>query len=255
MSEPVKLSGVVLRTVDCGEADRVVTLLTEERGRVAAFARSARASRRRFGGALEPFTQVRAEARVRRASELLSLESVSPVRAFAGIRADLARIACAGYACELAGELLRENEPNRELHALLVDYLSWLDARAAAPSALRAYELAALAAAGLRPCLSGCARCGGVLEGPAHRFDPAEGGAVCARCAAPGAPAGLRVARPTLEALARLQAGGLAAAEREPLAGEAGAEARDALSAFVEHHLGKRLAARRFLDEVGPMLR
>ena len=48
--------------------------------------------------------------------------------------------------------------------------------------------------------------------------------------------------------------GGLAAASGEPLAPPAGREARDALSAFLEHHLGRRLQARRFLEEVGPML-
>jgi DNA repair protein RecO (recombination protein O) len=47
VAEPLKLTGVVLRTVDYGEADRVVTLLTAERGKVSAFARAARASRRR----------------------------------------------------------------------------------------------------------------------------------------------------------------------------------------------------------------
>jgi DNA repair protein RecO (recombination protein O) len=53
--------------------------------------------------------------------------------------------------------------------------------------------------------------------------------------------------------LARLAERGLAAAA-EPVAPHTGREARDALGAFIEHHLGHRLAARRFLDEVGPLL-
>src|SRR5919204_4307116 len=139
-----KLTAIVLRTVDYGESDRVVTLLSRERGKVSAFARAARASRRRFGGALEPFTLVRAEARERRGADLLSLESVSVERGFGGIRADLARIACAGYACDLARELVRDEEPHEELFALVVDYLVRLDAAPARPTALRALELAAL---------------------------------------------------------------------------------------------------------------
>ncbi|MGB8932738.1 MAG: hypothetical protein WCC48_15950, partial [Anaeromyxobacteraceae bacterium] len=58
----------------------------------------------------------------------------------------------------------------------------------------------------------------------------------------------------TLSALLRLQAGGLSAAAGEPLAPPAGREAREALSCFVEHLLGRRLASRKFLDEVGPLL-
>src|SRR5262245_38091169 len=113
--ESLKLTAIVLRAVDYGESDRVITLLSRERGKVSAFARGARASRRRFGGALEPFTLVRAEVRSRSGSDLLGLDSVSALRAFGGIRGDLARIACAGYAAELARELVRDHEPHDDL--------------------------------------------------------------------------------------------------------------------------------------------
>ncbi|MFL5273263.1 MAG: DNA repair protein RecO, partial [Anaeromyxobacteraceae bacterium] len=175
----VKLTAIVLRTVDYGESDRIVTLLSRERGKVSAFARGARASRRRFGGALEPFTVLAAEAKERRGGDLLALESVAVVRGFGGIRTDLARIACASYACELVRELVREGEPHDELFALLEAYLARLDAGPAIPSALRAVELAALAGAGLMPRLDACARCGGALDASGRAsFDLAQGGAL-----------------------------------------------------------------------------
>jgi DNA repair protein RecO (recombination protein O) len=252
--EPLKLTAVVLRAVDYGESDRVITLLSRERGKVSAFARGARASRRRFGGALEPFTLVAAEARSRAGSDLLSLESVAVGRGFGGIRGDLARIACAGYAAELARELVRDQQPQEELFDLLVAYLAALDGAPAIPAALRAFELGALRIAGLMPRLDGCARCGEPLEpaGPS-RFDPAHGGALCRSCGAAASPGAPTLAPETVRLLLRLQEGGLGAAI-EPVAPAVGREARVALSAFVEHHLGRRLAARRFLDEVGPML-
>ncbi len=128
MTARAKLTGIVLRAVDTGESDRVVTLLTRERGKVAAYARGARASRRRFGGSLEPFTLVAAEVRERSGSDLLGLDSVSAVAAFGGIRGDLARIACASYAAELSRELVRDHEPHDELFELLAAYLAVLDA-------------------------------------------------------------------------------------------------------------------------------
>lgn len=253
--ELLKLDGIVLRAVDYGESDRVVTLLTRERGKVSAFARGARASRRRFGGALEPFTLVRAETRSRAGSDLLGLESVSALRAFGGIRGDLARIACAGYAAELARELVRDHEPHDALFDLLLAYLGLLDAGPARPAALRAFELGALRAAGLQPRLDACARCGAPLdEAGALRFDPAHGGALCRACAPAAAAAAPHVSPAAMAALVRLQSGGLAAAAAEPLAPPAGREVRAALAAFVEHHLGRRLLSRKFLDEVGPML-
>jgi DNA repair protein RecO (recombination protein O) len=253
-----KLTAVVLRTVDTGESDRVVTLLSRERGKVAAFARGARASRRRFGGALEPFTLVAAEVRERPGAELLGLDSVTALDAFGGIRGDLARIGCAAYAVELARELVRDHEAHDDLFDLLVAYLAALDASAARPAGLRAFELGALRAAGLLPRLDACARCGAPpAAAPATRavrLDPALGGILCAGCAPLASPAAPTLSAGCVAALRRLADGGLAAARAEPLAPPAGREARDALGAFLEHHLGHRLAARRFLDEVGPLL-
>ncbi len=250
-----KLTAIVLRTVDTGESDRVVTLLSRERGKVSAFARAARASRRRFGGALEPFTLVAAEVRERPGAELLGLDSVSPLDAFGGIRGDLARIACAAYAVELARELVRDHEPHDDLFDLLVAYLGALDAAPARPAALRAFELGALRAAGLLPRLDACARCGRALDaGRPVRLDPGHGGLLCASCAPLASPAAPWLAAESAAALARLAEGGLAAAATERLAPPAGREARDALAAFIEHQLGRRLSARRFLDEVASVL-
>src|SRR5512138_1358862 len=156
MASRVKVEGIVLRVVDYGESDRIVTLLTRERGKVGAFARGARASKRRFSGLLEPFTLLSAELTDRR-GELLGLESASALRAHGGIRTELARIAVAGYASELASELVRDAAPAR-------------------PASLRAFELGALAATGYMPRLDACARCGAGLPERPLRFDPADGG-------------------------------------------------------------------------------
>jgi len=250
-----KLTAIVLRAVDYGESDRVVTLFTRERGKVSAFARGARSSRRRFGGGLEAFTLISAEVRERPGSELLGLDTIAVRRAFGAIRGDLARIACAGYAVELARELVRDHEPHDDLYDLLAAYLEALDAGPALPAALRAFELGALAAAGLAPRLDACAHCGGPLEpgAAAVRFDPGQGGALCHACAPLAGPGWIDLTAGAHRALERLARGGLAAGA-EPLAPAEGREARDALTRFVEHHLGRTLNARKFLDEVGPAL-
>jgi DNA repair protein RecO (recombination protein O) len=254
MSGQLKLTAIVLRAVDYGDSDRVVTLFSRERGKVSAFARGARASRRRFGGGLEPFTLLSAEVRERSGSDLLGLESISVVRGFGAIRGDLARIACAGYAAELARELVRDHEPHPELFALLEAYLAMLDGGPARPGALRAFELHALGAAGLAPRLDACARCGGPLDLAAGaRFDPAHGGALCPSCAPLAGPGHVELSAPALAALLRLEREGLAGGAAD-MAPSAGREVREALTRFVEYQLGRRLQARRFLDEIGPML-
>lgn len=254
MPTPHKVLALVLKTTDYGESDRVVSLFSEERGKLSAFARGARASRRRFGGALEPFTLLTAELEERPGAELWTLRSVAVRRGFGGLRADLSCIACAACACDVARALVRDHEPHPDLFARLCAYLAVLDAGPATPEALRALELGVLRDTGLAPRLDACARCGGPLSGERLPFDAAQGGALCEGCEPSASPGAARLSPASLGAALRLQTGGLEAADGEPLAGGAGAELRDALSRFVEHHLGRRLASRKFLDEVGPML-
>lgn len=254
MTGALKLTAVVLRTVDHGEADRVVTLLARGHGKLAAFARAARASKKRFGGALEPFTLVHAELSGRGGGDrLLRLDSVAPERAFHAIRGDLARIACAAYAAELCRELTRDHEPHDDLFDLLVAYLDRLDAAPARPAMLRAFELLALAAAGFQPRLDACARCGEPLPEGEVTFSPGDGGPLCGRCAPQAAPGRLPLRPEGLAALRRLQDGGLAAGEGA-VPPAAARECREALERFLTHTIGHRLQARRFLDEVGHLL-
>ncbi len=250
MARGVKVRAIVLRTVDYGERDRVVTLLTRERGKLSAFARGARASRRRFGGTLELFNLLAAELVERPGADIWTLENASVDRAFAALRGDLACIACAGYAAELARELVRDAEPHEDLFDLLAAYLARLDDPPARPWDLRGYELGALQATGLMPRLDDCARCGEPAAAGPMRFDPAHGGVLCERCRGFASPACREARADTLAGLRSLQRGG----PPEPPGPSAAAEARALLTAYLEHQLGRRLAARRFLDEVGPLL-
>lgn len=248
MPRTAKLRAVVLRTVDYGERDRVVTLLSRERGKLSAFARGARSSRRRFGGALEPFTLLAVEV-AERGGDLWVLEEASVERGFGNLRGDLTRIACGSYAVELARELVRDAEPHEDLFDGLVAYLASLDEAPARPWDLRRFELDALRAAGLQPALEDCARCGRPAgDGPA-RFDPLQGGVLCRACDATAGSGARAIGADVLGVLRRLQRGEAV----EPCLAD-GAQARGILGACIEIHLGKRLQSRRFLDEVGPML-
>jgi DNA repair protein RecO (recombination protein O) len=250
-----KLSAVVLRTVDYGEADRVVTLLSRERGKLVAFARGARASKRRFGGGLEPFTQVTAELAARGGGDAMArLDSVSVERSFHHVRGDLARIGCAAYAAELAGALVRDHEPHAALFDLLVEYLGRLDAAPARPAELRIFELGALEGSGFQPRLDGCARCGEAagVGAAGAAFSPVDGGLLCERCQA-DAVGTTRLSAEAVAALRRFQQGGFGAAG-EGMSPAVGRELREALGRFVEQLLGHRLQARRFLDEVASFL-
>jgi DNA repair protein RecO (recombination protein O) len=234
---------LVLSSVDYGEADRIVTLFTRERGRVSAFAAGARKSKRRFAGALEAGTHLKAHL-VERRGDTFRLDGVDVVQSFHHLRDDLPRIARLLYCLELIRELTRDHEPHATLFDALKDYLQRLDAKEAGPTSLLLFELDALAQAGFMPNFSPCALCG-QPTGQRPRFDPEHGGVVCFACA-PRVPNGFPVSPEVVEALSRLQAG-----ERTPMAAPLRARARELLNVFIAHHLGRKLKSVEFMEQVG----
>lgn len=231
---------LVLSTLDYGEADRIVTLFTRAHGRLSAFAGGARKSKRRFAGALEPGTQLKASL-VSRHGDTFRLDAVDVVKAFHRLTLELPSIARALYGLELCRELTRDHQPHEALFDALVVFLTALDDGRAGPAALVEFQLDALEHTGFRPRFGPCALCGRAL-GDQARFDAEAGGSVCASCR----PAGRFVPAGLIEALARVQAG-----EGPGLSTQLAGRARELLELFITHHLGRRLRSVDFLLQAG----
>lgn len=238
---------IVLRHLDYGEADRIVTFLTPEAGVLRGYARGARKSRKRFGAALEPFAQVRMHWTPPRSGELVGLREADLLDLRAGLRAGLESIALAGYGCELTEVLLGEQGHDRTFR-LLQAFLDHLAGHGAAPEVRLLLELRLLALAGYAPHLLHCSECGGALGDPLAAFDAARGGSLCLGCAPPGAE--LRVSPLTLGSLARCL--------RTPLEGFAGyrfgprtlEEGGVVLAAALRLHLHRPLKSLHFLQQM-----
>jgi DNA repair protein RecO (recombination protein O) len=244
--ERVTCQAIVLGCVDFGEADRVVTLLTDTRGRLAVFARGARKSRRRFAGVLEPFTRLSVSFAETRGNTF-RLDRAEVVDPFAELREDIARVARASYAAELTRELCRECEPHADLFALLCRFLSALAREGAEGLSLMRFELLALSMAGVAPRLDACVSCGAtVME--AAVFEPERGGLLCPSCAPQFGTRGPEV-REGARALASLQS--LRGGGTLSLPEAARAEARRLLTSFVVYHVGRPLKSFGFMREMG----
>ncbi len=238
--EQFSCTALLLSRIDFGEADRILTLLTEGRGKLSAFARGARKSRRRFAGVLEPFSLIQVSLRASRGA-LHRLDEAALIDGHDALRRDLGAMSRAAYACELTRELCRENAAASEFFLLLCAFL----AGSADPVELMRFELGALSLSGLRPSLDRCVLCG-AADDAEPRFDPEHGGRLCARCAR---SRGARISSKTLGVLAALQAG----AVEEELAAPSWvrAEARAAITGFVVHHMGHRLKSYDFMQQIG----
>ncbi len=193
--------GVVLRTQKLGEADRIITLLTRQNGRVRAVAKGVRRTTSRFGARLEPFTHVDVLIHPGRSLDVITQAEV--IRPYgAPLAGDYPRYTAGTAMLEVAERFTpMEKEPALRQFLLLIGGLRALgETEAGAGGAAReprlvldAYLLRSLAVAGYAPALEECARCGAAGGPPAApgtrltAFAVAAGGMVCASCRPPGA--------------------------------------------------------------------
>jgi len=241
---PTEIAAAVLvRSVPYGEADRIVTLLTESRGKVALMARGARRSKKRFGSALEPYALLEAEFSIGR-GEIGRLAKARVVRAFPGLLRSLEKIGIGAAVLELVRETAGDHEaPDERLLPTLVRLFERLEA-ADGDEVRRihaAFVLRVLTLTGHSPNLERCGECGRLApEGKAALFDPKQGSIRCRACG--GAPiklsGGLRQAM--------ISAGTRAWDEADPRLDPVGSVAVDE---FLEWHLSRRLAGGELLSQ------
>jgi DNA repair protein RecO (recombination protein O) len=246
----IETPALVVRAVDYGESDRILTLLCRSLGKVAAIARGARKSQRRFGASLGLYALGQARLRERRGAQLAALESWQLIADHGGLALDVARVAHAAYVCEVARDLQAAHDAAPEVFDLTIETLSVLAESDRPPrvETLRVFEVRLLDALGIGPVLDRCAACGSLeLAQGGLRFDLARGGVVCGGCAAVG-PELSEPARQALLFARRLRPA--AAAEGLRLDRATNAACRDALLSAICHQLGRPLRSVEFIAKV-----
>jgi DNA repair protein RecO (recombination protein O) len=229
--------------MDYGEADKIVTIFALEQGKLKGLARNAKKSRKRFGGALEPFARLRLQLTVKEG--LSTLNSADVVDVFPHIRTDLAKITHAAYACELVEQLVPEGEVNARLFRLLIAYLEHLDRSPHDPSDRRFFEANLLKVLGYQPELTRCPCCDGELATvPQLRLAPSGTGIFCGACARTGRS----VSRETISLLCRSLATGRFGLVNFPP--ECLAEAGAILDSALACHLTRPLKSLAFMEQV-----
>jgi DNA repair protein RecO (recombination protein O) len=177
--------GVVLRTQKLGEADRIVTLLTRQHGKVRAVAKGVRRTSSRFGARLEPFMHVDCQFAEGRSLDIVTqAETLGPYGAT--ISADYPAYTVGTAMLETCERLsTEEGHPSVQQYLLLVGALRALAEGDRDPRlVLDSFLLRSLAVAGYAPSFDDCARCG--EPGPHRSFNPGAGGILCGRCKLPG---------------------------------------------------------------------
>ncbi len=226
-----KEQGIVLRTMKLGEADRIVTILTQGAGKIRAVAKGVRKTRSKFGARLDPFTHV--DLMLYQGRELDIVTQAQIITSFREIRADYTRFAAGEMILEAADRVIEEQERNTRMFLLLLGALRSLIATGSDPGGVAdAFLLRLTALAGFRPSLSTCAECG---KPNVTRFSIQQGGMVCDDCRTGGT---IRVAEGTVGYLAALLDDETANAPEEVRR-----EGSNLVRAYLEYHLNRPLRA------------
>jgi len=176
-----RITGIILHRRDQGEADRLVTLLTPDRGKITLLAKGARKITSRKGGHLELFTHVRLQVAKARTWDIIT--QAEAVEVFPHLRANLRRMAHAYYMAELVLRLSPEEQGDVPLFDLALETLGYLDREPNLLLVSRWFEAHLLRITGFQPQLYLCAACGETLDvSLTNYWAPVLGGAVCPQC-------------------------------------------------------------------------
>lgn len=245
----------MVRYVDYGESDRIVTVFTPEHGLCSGFAHGARNSKRRFGPALQLFSRINllwqegnhGALRLFKEAELLEpAERVMP---------NLEAWALAAYASELVLALVPEEQAAPEIYALLRTCFNALSVGTGLGQIRMLYELRLLVESGLLPHLSHCARCWCSPTAEQMGFDPEQGGALCRACAPVGASADalVYVSSLTLGSMARLARLDMDRIESVRLSAQTIKEGRSVLDAIFNVVLSRPPRSAPFIELFHPL--
>ncbi len=237
---------IVLRTYPLREADLLVTLFTRLEGKVRGVARSAKKSKRRFGGALEPLTFVRAFYDDRERSELARLDSCDVLESPLATEVGYPRVVALGHVAEMLDELLPDREANDAVFRLSLSVIAalrgpeiWLP--------VTYFELWMTRLMGYLPELGECIVCGRALNGSRAYFHFLADGLTCGD--------DKRLASSEISAESRVL---VAKMFRAPLEGFAGApwpkaqaaDLRKFLMQILQRHIEKKFVTATMLEKL-----
>ncbi|MGI6490827.1 MAG: DNA repair protein RecO [Peptococcaceae bacterium] len=174
------LDAIVLRSIDCGEGNRLLVIFSREQGKLKVMAHGVAKPSSRKRGFVQLFS--RSSFLIHRGRELDSVSQCEGRELFPSLRSDLEGISRASYIAELADAFTLEGQANEELFWLLLNTFRMLETKKDLELLTRAFELKIVTVLGYRPVLETCAACGGELLPGKLAFSPAMGGVLCDTC-------------------------------------------------------------------------
>jgi DNA repair protein RecO (recombination protein O) len=234
-----QVEAIVLRTWPIHEADQIVSLFTRDYGKIKGVAKASARSRRRFGGAMEPMTHVRASYAEKPRQELVRLDSFDIVTSPLSTPVDYARATALAFFAEVLEETLPDHDPQDAVFRLLVAVLSHTRS-GAIWMPVTYFALWTTRLMGWLPELTVCVDCGASFNGLPAYFHPQVDGLFCREHRRNGSLALSAESQALAARIFRLSVAALAA---EPWPRQRAADLRRFAIQALERHIDRRLTS------------
>lgn len=240
-----KCEGIVIRTTDYAETNKIVTLFTREWGKVGVMARGAKKPNSRLTAISQPFTH--GYYLVQKGRGLGSLQQGEMITSMRSIREDIFLTAYASYVIDLTDKSTEEKKPNPFLFELLLQTLNYMNEGYDLDILVNIYEMKMLNVLGLYPVLDHCTICGST-EGD-FSFSIREGGLICHRCIEKD-PYHYKVSSATIRLLRIFYMLDLSRLGNISVKDSTKAELKQVINAYYDEYSGLNLKTKKFLNQL-----
>ena len=242
-----KTEAIVLKRINVGEADRILTLYAPNLGKFSAIAKGVRRPKSKMGGHLELLTH--SSLMLARGQNLDIITQSETISGFLPLRGDLWRSSLALYAAELVDQFTAEHVENYPVYKLLLNTLGWLCYTQDGELTLRYFELNLLTHLGYRPELYQCLGCKSALEPTTNFFSASGGGVLCPQCREKE-PVARPISLDALKVMRFLASSDYTRASRLRLSSELSSELESLMRQYIRYLLEREVKSVEFLDRL-----
>ncbi|MEH7391709.1 DNA repair protein RecO [Bacillus sp. JJ1474] len=240
-----KCEGIIIRTTNYGETNKIVTLFTREWGKIGVMARGAKKPSSRLAAVTQPFTY--GYFLVQRSSGLGSLQQGEMISSMRSIREDIFLTAYASYIVDLTDKGTDDRKPNPYLFELVYQSLNLVNEGFDAEIIVNIFEMKMLNTFGLYPVLNQCTVCSST-DGH-FSFSIREGGLICHRCLEKD-PYHYKISPATVKLLRLFYFFDLSRLGNISVKQETKAELKKVINAYYEEYSGLNLKTKKFLNQM-----
>lgn len=173
-----KIKGIIIKTQDYGETNKIVTIFSQKYGKFSAISRGAKKTKSRMAAVTQPF--IYGEFLIYMNKGLSTIQQGDIVDSFRAIREDIMKTAYAAYITELTDKLMDSHHPDLYIYDQFFRTMQWIAENEEAEVSMMMYELKLFEKGGFAPTVDQCAQCG--ERDKLSSFSIAEGGLLCHRC-------------------------------------------------------------------------